>query len=137
MEESSPTINTVTDPSTATTQIPNSTVQVETITIFRSGTDMTLSTITGSILSVPTSFLDEPVTRTLDQVRLLTGACTDITLARITDRAGQVFEYPQIGCAAGLPQYCPYPFLSDVLLANCPVDYHTAVQGTYRACCPT
>ena len=98
---------------------------------------MTLSTITGSILSVPTSFLDEPITRTLDQVRLLTGACTDITLVRITDRAGQVFEYPQIGYAAGLPQCCPYAFLSNVLLANCPMDYYTVVQGTYRACCPT
>lgn len=114
-----------------------SSLEIKTVTIFTSTMDPTAETLTGSIKSVPTSFLGDPVTRTLNNVRLFNGTCTQPQFAEVTDRAGQVLRYPQVGCASSAQECCPFPFQANVLLANCPLDYGTVVRGTYRACCPS
>jgi hypothetical protein len=125
------------DPGHSSAETSRVTVEVQTVTIYTSTDGQGSLTIGGSIPTVPTSYLAEPVTRTLDNTRLLTGTCTQTYFADITDRAGQVLRYPQMGCALSAQNCCPYPYLANVLLANCPIDYQVQVRGTYRACCPS
>ena len=64
---------------------------------------------------------------------LLTGTCTMPQVAAVTLDAGNVLEYPWMGCSEEAPGCCPFDIGAGGRLSICPHDYFT----TSSACCPT
>ncbi len=64
---------------------------------------------------------------------LLTGTCTMPQVAAITLDAGNVLEYPWMGCSKEAPDCCPFDVSIGGRLSVCPHDYF----ATSNACCPT
>lgn len=63
---------------------------------------------------------------------LLTGSCSVPMFAQVTQSAGSVVEFPQIGCALNRGACCPFDPSENAGLTKCPADYST----TAGACCP-
>lgn len=108
----------------------------QTITIFQSD-QRSVSTVSGDIVTIPTSYLSQPATLTTTVPSLLTGTCTDPYFADVTNAAGVVLRYPQIGCSPERLDCCPFTFQDNISLAVCEADHSKVVRGSYTACCPS
>lgn len=64
---------------------------------------------------------------------ILTGSCTIPQVAMTMVNAGEIFEYPWMGCSEEAPDCCPFDIKVGGRLSICPHDYFT----TNYACCPT
>ena len=64
---------------------------------------------------------------------LLTGTCTVPQVATTTLNAGEILEYPWVGCSGEATDCCPFDIKVGGRLSVCPHDYFT----TSNACCPT
>ncbi|KAL1998421.1 hypothetical protein VTN02DRAFT_6203 [Thermoascus thermophilus] len=74
-----------------------------------------------------------PSIATFAPVRILTGTCTSPRIAYATDLAGQLMQFPWIGCSHEDSGCCPFDVGEERSLTACPVDYTT----TSGACCPS
>ena len=86
----------------------------------------------GTIEAGPSVATTGPVA-TFTGKSLLTGTCTMPQIAAITQDAGNVIEYPWVGCSTEDPDCCPFDVNVGGRLSICPHDYFT----TSKACCPT
>ncbi|EXJ70798.1 uncharacterized protein A1O5_05788 [Cladophialophora psammophila CBS 110553] len=93
-----------------------------------------LTTISGDAVSetaVPTT--GKPITATtFVGAPLMTGSCTVPYFAIVTDAAGGVTEFLNVGCSENRPDCCPYEYGLHAVITRCPQDYFT----TASACCP-
>lgn len=123
----SPSISTVSSTSSGDSPI--------TVTVYQ--TDHPVSTVSGSVVSIPTSYGTQTATDTMPLSPLLNGSCTTPFFADVSNAGGVVIRYPQVGCAPQQQNCCPYAFQDRVLLTACPPDYSSVARGTYSACCPS
>lgn len=97
------------------------------------GTDLPVSTVTGAAMVVTSLVQVTPSIATFTPVRILTGTCTSPRIAYATDLAGQLMQFPWIGCSHEDSGCCPFDVGEERFLTACPVDYTT----TSSACCPS
>ena len=91
------------------------------------------TTISGDLASIPAAFTNTRIaTATYAGSSLLTGSCTIPLFAQVTERAGDILEFPQVGCALNRGSCCPFDPNQYAGLTKCPADYAT----TSGACCP-
>ncbi|OQV08932.1 CFEM domain-containing protein [Cladophialophora immunda] len=99
-----------------------------------SSSNPSLTTISGDLVSEtaePTT--GKPITATtFVGAPLMTGSCTVPYFGIITDAAGRVTEYPNVGCSEDRPDCCPFEYGLNAVITRCPQDYFT----TASACCP-
>ncbi|KAF6237713.1 hypothetical protein HO173_003914 [Letharia columbiana] len=86
----------------------------------------------GSVEAGPSVATTGPVA-TFTGKPLLTGTCTIPQIATTTLNAGEILEYPWMGCSEEAPECCPFNINVGGKLSICPQDYFT----TSNACCPT
>ena len=65
--------------------------------------------------------------------KIFTGNCTSAQFASTTMGAGQVVEFPWLGCSNQQPGCCPFDVKVGGALSVCPADYITTQSG----CCPS
>ena len=97
-------------------------------------TGVLVTTVSGNV-TVESSILSgaPTITATWGTKALLTGSCTVPGFAAVTENSGIVTEFPEIGCAPGREDCCPFDSQDNGVLTECPEDYFT----TSGACCPS
>lgn len=87
---------------------------------------------TGTVEAGPSVATTGPVA-TFTGNPLMTGTCTVPQVAMTTLSAGEILEYPWLGCSEEDPGCCPFNINVGGRLSVCPRDYFT----TGNACCPS
>ncbi|CAD6590870.1 MAG: hypothetical protein ASARMPRED_005088 [Alectoria sarmentosa] len=87
---------------------------------------------TGTVEAGPSVDTTGPVA-TFTGKPLMTGTCTIPQFATTTLNAGEILEYPWMGCSEEDPDCCPFNINVGGRLSVCPHDYIT----TNNACCPS
>jgi hypothetical protein len=91
----------------------------------------TVSTVTNIILAF--TLTSGGPTATFTGQAILTGSCTIPAIASYSPVAGNILEFPWVGCSPESPNCCPFPLADEGPLTVCPTDYFT----TDGACCPS
>ena len=86
---------------------------------------------TGNVEAGPSVATTGPVA-TFSGMPLLTGTCTIPQVASTMLNAGEMLEYPWLGCSEENTDCCPFDVKVGGRLSICPRDYFT----TSSACCP-